>query len=110
MAVNLYDERDNVQARQELIPGSERWEEFYRVHPELKDVDMAQFNLPGGMDAGAQIDNKFFLSMVALLGELGHEKMVDGSVEQKKIDLSPERHTEKIKGMAGHLGVQLTIK
>jgi len=106
-AIERYDERDNVQARNELIPGSPLWEEYYNIHPELKEIDLAQHNLPGVIGVGADVDNKFFLSMVTLLGQLGHENMVDGPVDPMKAQLTPERSTEKIKGMLSHMGARL---
>jgi ferredoxin len=68
---------------------------------------MAQHALPGVMGVGADVDNRFFLSMVTLLGQLGHENMVDGPVDPMKTQLTPERATEKIKGMLGHMGARL---
>jgi len=105
--IGRYDERDNVQARNELIPESPLWDEYYGVHPELKELDMVQHDLPGVMGVGADVDNRFFLSMVTLLGQLGHEKMVDGPVDPVKTQLTPERATEKVKGMLMHMGAQL---
>jgi len=56
-AIERYDERDNVQARNELIPGSPLWEEYYNIHPELKEIDLAQHNLPGVIGVGADVVN-----------------------------------------------------
>jgi reductive dehalogenase len=105
--IERYDERNNVQARHELAPGSSEWENFYRVHPELKEGDLKQHDLPGVMGVGSPVDNKAFLSMVTLLGQLGHENMVDGPVDPDKIHMTPERATEKIKGFGKHLGASL---
>jgi hypothetical protein len=102
-SIKRYDERDNVQARDELIPGSPMWKEYYRVHPELMGIDMAQHDLPRVIGVGADVDNRFFLSMVTLLGHMGHENMVDGPVDSVKTQLTPERATEKIKGILRHM-------
>ena len=45
--IERYDERNNVQARHELVPGSPEWEEYYKIHPTLKEIDLAQHDLPG---------------------------------------------------------------
>ena len=102
-----YDERNNVQARHELMPGSPEWEEYYKTHPAFKEIDLAQHDLPGVLGVGATVDNKIFLSMVSLLGQLGHEDMVNGSVEAEKVLLTPERATEKIKGLGKHIGASV---
>ena len=105
--VKRYDERDNVQGRHELVPGSPEWEEYYQAHPELKETDLAQHDLPGGLGVGEPADIKAFVSMMSLLGQLGHESMVDGPVEPEKVEMTPERAAEKIKGFGKHLGAAI---
>jgi reductive dehalogenase len=105
--IEKYDERDNVQARDELTPGSPQWEAYYMMHQGMKEIDLAQHDLPGVMGVGADVDNRFFLSMVTLLGQLGHENMVDGPVAPEKSELAPERAAEKIKGMGRHMGASV---
>jgi ferredoxin len=105
--IDRYDERNNVQARHELMPGSPEWEEYYKAHPELKEKDLAQHDLPGVMGSGSPLDNKIFLSMVTLLGQLGHESMVDGPVDPEQVQFTPERAADKIKGLGKHLGASV---
>lgn len=105
--IERYDERNNVQARFELKPGSPEWEEYYQKHPELKDIDLAQYDLPGALKIGALADIKALISMKSLLDNLGWENVVDGPVENKKIEMTPERATEKIKGFGKHLGARI---
>jgi ferredoxin len=102
-----YDERNNVQGRHELTPGSVEWEEYYKSHPDLKEKDLVQHDLPGVMGVGSPLDNKIFLSMVTLLGQLGHESMVDGPVDPEQVQITQERATEKIKGLGKHLGTSV---
>ena len=45
--------------------------------------------------------------MVSLLGQLGHEDMVNGPVGSEKAELTPERATEKIKGLGKHIGASV---
>jgi ferredoxin len=106
-AIDQYDERDNVQARHELRPGTPEWEEYYKTRPELKAKDLAQHDLPGVIGVGSPLDNKIFLSMVTLLGQLGHESMVDGPVDPDQLQIAPERAAEKIKGLGRHLGASV---
>ena len=105
--IKRYDERNNVQGRHELKPGSPEWEEYYQAHPHLKETDLAQHDLPGGPGVGAPADIKVFLSMMTLLNQLGAENMVNGPVEAQKLEMTPERATEKIKGFAQHLGAKV---
>lgn len=109
MAIEIerYDERNNVQARHELVPGSPEWEEYYQAHPELKDIDRAQHDLPGALGVGAPADIKAFVSMISLLGQLGHENMVDGPVDPNRLVMTPESATEKIKGYGKFLGAAM---
>jgi hypothetical protein len=37
--MNRFDERENVQARNTLEPGSNDYEEFYQRHPKWKEKD-----------------------------------------------------------------------
>ncbi len=106
MEAKRFDERDNVQGRHELKPGSPEWERYYHEHPDLKEKDLAQHDLPGALKVGAPADIKAFMAMISLLGQLGHESMVDGPVDPDKVVMTPERATEKIKGFARHLGAQ----
>ncbi len=102
--IKRYDERDNVQGRQELVPESHEWEKYYQAHPERKETDLAQHDLPGAFGVGAPADIKAFESMISLLGQLGHESMVNGPVEPETVEMTPERAAEKIKGFGKHLG------
>lgn len=99
-----YDERDNVQARHELIPGSPEWEQYYQAHPEKKEEDLAQHDLPGMGGLGAPADKKVVESFFSMLAQLGHENMVTGPVEAERVEMTPARATEKIKGFAKHMG------
>jgi reductive dehalogenase len=106
METRRFDERDNVQGRHELKPGSPEWERYYREHPDLKEKDLAQHELPGALRIGAPADIKAFMAMISLLGQLGHESMVDGPADPDRVDMTPERATEKIRGFANHLGAK----
>ena len=56
--IKRYDERDNVQGRNELNPGSPEWKAYYQNHPEMEAADLAQYALPGAMKVGASADIK----------------------------------------------------
>ncbi|RJE48505.1 hypothetical protein A7K50_09640 [Dehalobacter sp. MCB1] len=98
-----YDEHDNALARYELKPGSREWIEYYEKHPDLEKTDLSQFDLPGTLGVGARVDNMAWQSLMSILGQLGQEDMVDGPVDPVKIEMTPERAAEKVKGFAKHI-------
>jgi ferredoxin len=102
-----FDERDNVQSRGTLVPGTPDYEEFYRRHPEWKAKDDAVRALPGMGRAGAAADLPFVGAQHGLLADLGREDRVDGPVAPTRLQMSPERATEKVRGFAKHLGADL---
>ena len=99
-----YDERNNVQARLELNPGSSAWEQYYEKYPDLMKIDLAQYDLPGPQGVGAPADIKAMISLISILEKLGQEDSVDGSVDSNQIEMTAERAAEKIKGFGKHLG------
>lgn len=105
--MGTYHEQDNVQARFELTPGTTEWTAYYGSHPDREKADLAQHDMPDRLTVGAPADNKAWLSMYTVLRRLGSEDSVDGPVDAKKIEMSPERAAEKIKGFAKHLGAML---
>ncbi len=52
------DERDTMFSRRELVPGTSRYEEFYRNHPELEAVDEVWRCRPGLLAAGARYHHR----------------------------------------------------
>lgn len=102
-----YDERNNVQARYELKPETQIWEDFYKDHPNLEGIDLSQKKLPGALGVGSPADIKAWIAMRSLLTQLGQEDMVDGPVETERFEMTPERAAQKVKGFAKHLGAAL---
>ncbi len=106
-ALTRFDERDNVQARYELIPGTPEWEEYYRIHPEKKEKDMEQQSLPGVMQVGHELDIKALAVMGMIAGQFAMEEFVDGPVAPDAVKMSSSRAAIKVKGFARHLGADL---
>jgi hypothetical protein len=106
--IEQFDERDNVQSRNTLVPGSEEYKEYYRRHPEWEEKDRETreiaFVKPG---VGHPLDLPFFLQQIGSLACWGREDKVDGPVSQERQELSPERAAQKIKGFARHLGADI---
>ena len=101
-----YDERNNVQGRLELIPGTPAWEEYYDRHPKLKEIDLKNQSLHN-IPVGHPADNMAIAAVRFLMLNLGREDIVDGPPAQQKIEMTPERAAEKIKGWAEYLGIDM---
>ncbi len=102
-----FDERDNVQSRGTLEPGTPDYEDFYRRHPEWKDKDDGIRALPGLGRVGHAADLPFVGVQHDLLALLGMSDRVDGPVAPQRLELTPEQATRKVKGFAKHLGADL---
>ncbi len=101
-----FDERENLQARNTLEPGSEDYKEFYQRHPKWEEKDRATREL-SKKPVGHPLDLPFFLQQIGNLARLGAEGIVDGLVSPQRLELSAERATEKMKGFAHFLGADL---
>jgi ferredoxin len=106
-ALVRFDERDNVQARYGLVPGSADYEDYYRPHPELRGVDDEIRALPGVGRVGHALDLPFLTKQLEFIIRNSAEKLVDGPVAAERHELSPERAAEKVKGYALQLGADL---
>ena len=102
-----FDERHNVQARNTLQPGSAEYEEFYRQHPEWQVKDDAIRALPGMGNVGPAADRGMVGAQIQVIAALGMSHLVDGPVAPERVELTPERATEKVKGFAKHLGADM---
>lgn len=101
------DEADNVQARGELIPHTELWLEYYRKHPELEKQGNAWLKLPGMGNVGAPADLMMLGSLFSTIGMISKDEDLDGEPASERIEFTPERAAEKIKGFARLLGAEL---
>lgn len=105
--ITAFDERDNIQARQELDPGTQEWKQYYATHPEWENKDLELRNLPGIGSVGNPLDLPFLLEEAGLAIQLGRDDAVDGAVQPVRQTIDPSRAVEKIKGFARHLGADL---
>lgn len=107
-----FDERDNLFAREWLVPGSPEAEEHYSRHPEHEDRD--QF-LRGfvqqkyGLDREKERvpDDAFFPSVFSPAAALALPDIVDGPVTSVKVNIDPRRMARKLKRLAHTLGADL---
>ncbi len=102
-----FDERDNVFSRENLVPGSQQFERYYREHPDLLEIDDYIRNLPGLGAFMPAVDMHMFNAEAWLMKKLGEKNFIDDKPSQKKIDISPERAAIKVKSLARLLGADI---
>jgi reductive dehalogenase len=117
--VERFDERDHVFARNRSIrPGMEQYEFYYREHPDREEFDSDRrlkggpLGPPGIIDKAGGIPNMaaalaslsmpVYLSTPEKINPQCHVAMKD-----KKIELTPEEATERVKGYTIHLGASV---
>lgn len=101
------DERDIMFARNKLVPGTERFEEYYNHHPELKEIDDKWRSKPGLTSPGASTYNKFqYASADASFIAVSHfHNYIDTlPYSEEKTIVTPEKITEYIKKWSKKLG------
>ena len=79
-----FDERDNVQARGTLEPGSVDYEAFYARHPEWRRKDVLIRALPGMGRVGSPLDTPMLGTQHDFLARLGRSDVVDGPVAPER--------------------------
>jgi hypothetical protein len=102
-----FDEADNVQARGEMQPGTDLWEEYYRKHPGLEEQGKSWRKLPGMGHVGPPADNLMVAAMMGTVKLMSRDEDLDGMPSPDKFTFTPERAAEKLKGFARHLGAEL---
>lgn len=108
--IRRFDERDTVFAVHDLLRyfGEEHpyAQEYFRDH-----ADELPFyrNLSNRLHLGVtgKVDTPLFASQFWVLDKISTEDFVDGEVNPEKVDLAPERASEKLKGIARFMGADL---
>jgi reductive dehalogenase len=117
--VKRFDEREIVFARNRSIrPGSEEYRIFYASHPELEAYDAKRRERGGPLGQMGSIDGSSggpnvaatlapgsipqALSAPSLIRPQGHP-----ALKGRKMDLSPEEATERVKGFTLNVGADL---
>jgi reductive dehalogenase len=104
--IERFDERENVQSRNTLEPGTAEYAEFYARFPQWEAVD-AKTREISKQHVGHPLDGLFLEAEIMSVARRGMEDLVDGPVAEHKFELSPERASEKLKGFARVLGADL---
>lgn len=100
------DERDTMFARMVLEPGTERFEAYYRDHPEAREADERWRSRPGLLnDAASAHDPVLFPAALASFETVQHLRaLVDGEVAEDKVDVDPASITRFLGRWIGKLG------
>jgi reductive dehalogenase len=100
------DERDTMFARSYLKIGSDEYEKYYQVHPERKPVDDKIRALPELLEPGGKYYDEYRSTYVDSLFKIERSRIneVDGDVNPKKKNITPEEATKLIKEFTLHLG------
>jgi len=83
-----YDERDTIFSRWELEPGTPRYEEYYRRHPEKKKADQELMSAKEGRFHHQILERYRMESHFKLIADL--RSLVSAPAAKEKVDLAPQ--------------------
>jgi reductive dehalogenase len=100
------DERDTMFSRQELVPGSKRYEEYYKRRPGHESLDNNFRRKPGWLKPGSKyFDRVSFATVQSIFDEVESlYPRVDGEPVQSRVEADPTVFTDAILQMARKLG------
>jgi reductive dehalogenase len=101
-----FDERDTMFSRQELVPGSKRFDEYYRRRPQKKSLDNKFRRRPGLLMPGTKYyDPILFASTRSIFDEVESlYSRVDGEPVHSSLETDPSTFTDTVLRMALRLG------
>ena len=106
--VSGYDERKIMFSRNELEPGTEKYEKYYADYPEHLNPDNVFRDKPGLLNDGARYFDPFLFSAAkasfVTVGAL--HAIVDGPVNNERTEVEPPELTRFVKYWAGKLGAE----
>ncbi len=105
-----FDERDVMFSRRLLVPGTERFREYYASRPEKEALDNRFREKPGLLEKGAKYYDPLQFS-AADAGFTAVEKfasIVDGCPAPNRVEVQPDRAARFIKNWARILGAHST--
>jgi reductive dehalogenase len=106
LPVKRIDERDTMFSRNELIPGTQEYDDYYSKNPDKEKQDAMFRSKPGLLSKRAVNYNEFhFASADASFKAVAQFKdVVNGDIESEKAKIEPENITTYIKGWTKKLG------
>ena len=117
--VKRFDEREQVFARNRTMrPGSEQYNIFYKEHPDYEEFDRQRREKGGVSGRPGSIDKPYGQPNIAAAGagremcrQLSTPEMVKPQAlpifQGKKVEMSPEEASERIKGFTRNLGADM---
>jgi len=108
--IKRWDERDIVFARKDFFryfgADSPQHKAYYEAHPEYLEYDTKVGNLEGLGKTGG-VDTPMFEAQFAATAKLGLEAFVDGESAPDRVEIPPDRASQKVKALARFLGADL---
>jgi len=100
------DERDVIFSREEYLPGTEKYDTYYRLRPEKKALDDKLRGLPELLAPGGLYYDPLLSGQVASTFRVIESLLpsVDGEVDSRCREIDPQVATRMIKSMALRLG------
>ncbi|MFC1493260.1 reductive dehalogenase [candidate division KSB1 bacterium] len=100
------DERDTMFAREEYTPGAEKYEKYYSMRPENKNIDDKIRRLPRLLAPGGKFYDPVRSGYIASLFEVEEQliTLVDGEVSTEKTENDPVMVSELLKELTLNLG------
>jgi len=113
--MKLYDQRDGMTYRGLLKPGTQEYETYYNMHPELKDMDDRVRAFSDPVLSHEQRLKRFPTELITEALTRGNRRLVvnllgtvvDGPVAEEKIEVTPAEISPRIKSLPGTLGLAL---
>lgn len=112
-ALERFDERDTVFAREAYLPGTPEEIEYHARHPELLEIDrrLARF-IQEKIDNPPEVpedplNEAFYQTTFGSVAPLAQPDAVDGPVDSYKVKVEPEVMSRRIKAIARRLGAYL---
>lgn len=110
-----FDERDCIFARMDLEPGSDRYEAYYREHPEVQAADDYMRSMPPLGSSAAPSDRPALSSLFGSALIFGHPMDTSGAGGRtvavgpaaSPARMDPHEASEKVKSVARYLGADL---
>lgn len=108
-AVERFDERDTVFAREALIPGSPQEILYHETNPHLREIDrqLSRFILDKLDRSEATWGRAYYRTVFNSLAHLAMPDCVDGRPSPGRIDIPPGRAARMVKALGRYLGADV---
>ncbi|MFC1729023.1 reductive dehalogenase [candidate division KSB1 bacterium] len=100
------DERDTMFARDEYVPGTEKFEKYYAMRPENREIDDKMRRFPPLLEPGGRYYDRYRSGYIVSLFKF-EERLVsqaDGPVSSTRENVESVSISRKLKDYALHLG------